>query len=118
MVTRRQFLIGAGATGAVAVATSGGVASTRLQGIHRFLHAHGVRGGPDQAIPQVDAEVEFGHLTSAAMGRDVAYGLYAPHLPAEAMLVCLHGRGGSSRDPFEQIGLHKFVFAARLPWAV
>jgi len=118
MVTRRQFLIGAGATGAVGVAGGGVATATHLHGVHRFLHARGVLGGPDQAVPDVDATVTFDQLQSSAMQRDVDYGVYQPRAPAEAMLICLHGRGGNSRDPFEQIGMHKFVAAAGLPWAV
>src|SRR3954469_17117095 len=118
MVTRRQFLVGATATGAVAVAGGGVVTATHLHGVHRFLHARGVLDGPDEPIPDVAADVEFGHLASVAMGRNVGYGLYTPAATPAAMLVCLHGRGGNARDPFEQIGIHKFVAAAGLPWAV
>jgi enterochelin esterase-like enzyme len=37
---------------------------------------------------------------------------------AEAVVVCLHGRGASHRFAFDGIAVHRFVAAAGLPWAV
>jgi pimeloyl-ACP methyl ester carboxylesterase len=117
-ITRRGFLVGAGSAAVIAAGTCGTLAVTRPHQLHRFLHAHGVLGGPDAAIPKVAADVSFGELDSAAMKRRVGYGLSLPSVPATAALICLHGRGGSHRDPFDDLGVHRFVAAANLPFAV
>src|SRR4051794_26223287 len=117
-ITRRRFLIGAGAAATVAAGGTGAVVASNSHGVRRFLHSHGVLGGPDQAIPNVDAKVEYGELHSAAVHDPAGFGLYLPKGEVEAALLCLHGRGGSHRDPFEVLGVHRFVAAAGLRWAV
>ena len=57
-------------------------------------------------------------LPSHAMGRDVPYAMSLPRDPPVALLICLHGRGGNHRDAFDHIGVHRFVAAAGLPYAV
>lgn len=37
---------------------------------------------------------------------------------AKAVIMCLHGRNGSDSFAFESIGVHDFVAAQQLPWAV
>ncbi len=118
MLSRRQFLVGAGATGSVAAAAGGGYTATHLHQVRRFLHGRGLLGGPDHGIPVVDAPVAFGQLPSSAPGGGAGYGVYRPASPARAVVVALHGRGGSHRDPFESIGLHAFVAEQQLPWIV
>jgi pimeloyl-ACP methyl ester carboxylesterase len=117
LVSRRRFLIGAGATGTVAVA-GGAVAAAHTHELRRFPHSRGVLGGPDQAVPSADGPVEFGEFESSAARRRVGFGVYRPSQPAQAALFCLHGRGGSHRDPFVDLGVHRFVVSAGLPWLV
>ena len=47
----------------------------------------------------------------------VEWGMSAP-AQSEAVIVCLHGRGGSHRFAFGSIAVHRFVAARKLPWAV
>ena len=61
-------------------------------------------------------DVEYGTLQPGT--HPVNYGLYLPGREVQAVLYGLHGRGGSHRDTFESIGLHKFVAAHSLPWGV
>jgi S-formylglutathione hydrolase FrmB len=118
VITRRIFLIGAGATGAATVAGGGAVAVTRQEGLRRFLHRHGVLSGPDKPIPDAGATVRYDVIASNAMGRIVGYGVSVPTGDVDAVLICLHGRGGTHRDPFVDIGIHQFVAAAGLHWVV
>ena len=117
-ITRRRFLVGAGSAGALVVGGGGTLAATRPHTVRRFLHRRGLLGGPDARVPDVDAPVEYAELESAAVHRRVAYGLSLPASAPKAVLVALHGRGGSHRDPFDDLGLHRFVAAAQLPFAV
>jgi pimeloyl-ACP methyl ester carboxylesterase len=117
-MTRRRFLVGAGSAGALAVGGGGAIAVTRPHTMRRFLHRRGLLGGPDARIPEAAADVQFGEIDSAAVRRRVGYGLSLPRTPATAALICLHGRGGTHRDPFDDLGLHHFVAAAGLPFAV
>ena len=115
-ITRRQFVTGGLATGAVGVVGGGVVATRNIHGTRRFLHRHGLLSGPDQAIPNVQANVEYGTLHPYTGA--VNFGAYVPDGRVEAVLYGLHGRGGSHRDTFESIGVHKFIAARGLPWAV
>ena len=115
-LTRRSFVTGGVAAGALAVGGAGVVSAQNLHGTRRFLHRHGIVSGPDLAPPTVDANVEYGTITAGT--GPVNYGLYLPGGDAEAVLYCLHGRGGSRRDAFDSIGVHRFVAARKLPWAV
>ena len=117
VVSRRRFLVGAGAATAVGVG-GGVVAVSHPHQVRRFLHGRGLLGGPDAPIPNVSAEVEFGEFDSAAVRRRVGYGLYLPSEPVRGVLYCLHGRGGTHRDPFQDLGVHRFVAGAGLPYAV
>ena len=118
VITRRRFLVGAGSAGALAVGGGGALAVTRPHTVRRFLHSHGLLGGPDARIPGAAAEVQLGELDSDAMRRRVGFGLSLPASPATAALICLHGRGATHREPFDAFGLHHFVAAAGLPYAV
>jgi pimeloyl-ACP methyl ester carboxylesterase len=118
VMTRRRFLVGAGSAGALAVGGGGAIAVTRPHTMRRFLHARGLLGGPDARIPDATADVQFGEIDSAAVRRRVGYGMSLPSAPAQGALICLHGRGGTHRDPFDDLGVHRFVAAAGLPLAV
>jgi pimeloyl-ACP methyl ester carboxylesterase len=117
-MTRRRFLVGAGSAGALAVGGGGAIAATRPHAVRRFLHDRGVLGGPDARIPDAAADVELGEIDSDAMRRRVGYGMSLPTGGAQGALICLHGRGGTHRDPFDDLGVHHFVAAAGLPLAV
>lgn len=68
-------------------------------------------------MPRVAADVSYGVLASAYTRRP-GYGLYVPAQRPQAVVYCLHGRGDTHRDVFDRLGVHKFVAAAGLPWAV
>ena len=78
----------------------------------------GVLQGPDLAAPRVAVNVEFHELHSAHMHGSVGWELSVPTVPAEAVVVCLHGRGETHAFAFDVIGTHRFVADAGLPWAV
>ena len=111
-VTRRRFLIGGAAAGALAIGGAGFEATRDLHGTRRFLHHHGLLGGPDASPPKVSPPVEYGRTGA------VDYGLYLPPVTATAALYCLHGRGGDRRNAFEGMAVHRFVAERNLPWAV
>jgi len=116
-LARRRLVTGGLAASAVVVAGAGGVVSTRYSVTRRLLHDIGIVSGPDHPIPAIDAPVETGSIASKAMGRDVAYSLSVPAGAVEAVLICLHGRGGHHNDAFDNMGIHRFIAAAGLPWA-
>ena len=115
-MNRRCFVTGGVAAGALLVGGAGVVSAQNVHATRRFLHRHGVVTGPNLAPPNVDAHVDY--ATLAADTGPVNYGLYLPGGDVEAVLYCLHGRGGSRRDAFESIGVHRFIAARKLPWAV
>ena len=112
-VTRRQVLAGGLAAAAVGI-TGGSVLAVQNHGTRRFLHRHGVLGGPDLALPTINPTVEYGTLPPPF--GSVNYGLYLPAASAAVVLYCLHGRGGSRRDAFDGIGVHRFIAERGLPW--
>ena len=116
-ISRRRLLAGLTGLGAIAVGGAGVVSAARYHGVRRALHAAGVVPGPDRSAPAIDVEVRYGELSSAFAKRP-GYGLYVPGEAPTAVLYCLHGRGGSHRDVFDALGVHRFVAAAKLPWAV
>jgi pimeloyl-ACP methyl ester carboxylesterase len=115
-ITRRRVLAGGLATAAVGVAGGGVVVTRNLHGTRRFLHRHGLLDGPDRAAPAVHPSVEYSTLQSPT--GPIEYGLYLPAGNVVAVLYCLHGRGGSRRDAFDGIGVHRFVAERGLPWGV
>lgn len=115
-ITRRRFLAGGATAGALAVGGAGFAASQNIHGIRRLLHGRGLLGGPDEAQPDVAANVGYATLGSGSAA--VNYGLYLPSAPASVVLYCLHGRGGNRQNAFDGIGVHRFVAARNLPWAV
>lgn len=68
--------------------------------------------------PDVEVDVEQYQLRSGTMPDTVHWGLALPSSKAEAILLCLHGLGGSHRFAFDTIGVHRFVAKEQLPWAV
>src|SRR3954453_19443184 len=117
-ITRRRFLVGAGSAGALAVGGAGTLAAAKPHAVHRFLHARGLLRGPDERIPDEQADVAYGTIESQAVRGTAGYGLSLPKEQPSAVLICLHGRGGSHRDPFEDLGVHRFAAAANLPFAI
>jgi len=118
-VTRRRFLIGGAAAGALVIGGAGFEATRDIHGTRRLLHEHGLLDGPDQTPPTATSSapptVEYG--TVDAPSGAVNYGLYLPAQPT-LVLYCLHGRGGSRHDAFDHMAVHEFVEARSLPWAV
>jgi hypothetical protein len=115
-ITRRRVLTGGLATAAVGITGGSVLAARNIHGTRRFLHRHGLLDGPDRALPAINPPVEYGTLP-APFG-SVNYGLYLPAGTVAAVLYGLHGRGGSRRDAFEGIGLHRFIAERGLPWGV
>jgi hypothetical protein len=113
-MTRRRMLTGGLATAAVGITGGSVLAARNIHGTRRFLHRHGVLDGPDRAFPAVDPAVEYGTLPPPF--GSVNYGLCLPSGNVTAVLYCLHGRGGSHRDPFDGIGIHRFIAERGLPW--
>ena len=104
--------------GGVAVVGAGAVAVGESERGRRWLHAAGVLKGPDLSPPDVQAQVTRHVLESRAVRRRVTWAVATPTAPAEAIVVCLHGRNQSHAYAFDTIGMHRFVAAAGLPWAV
>ena len=112
VLTRRGFLVGAGAvtvTGAVSVAVVGPT---------RVLHRLGLRSSPDHAVPASGWPVKERTLASAAMKGDVRWAYAEPPVPPTGVIVCLHGRGGDRRFAFDSIHLHDVVANAGASLAV
>jgi pimeloyl-ACP methyl ester carboxylesterase len=119
-VTRRRVLVG-GAAATVTVAAAGGWAAVEnVPSVRRRLHAAGVLDGPDRAVPDTGdiPAVDYGTLVGPD-GRRYRWGRWAPRGgEPELCVVCLHPKGGDAAFPFEALGVHRFVAAAGLPWAV
>jgi S-formylglutathione hydrolase FrmB len=116
-VTRRRFLVGGVAAGAVTVGAVGFEATRDVHGTRRLLHQHGLLDGPNQTPPPttVAPSLEFGTLD--APSGPVNYGLYLPAAPT-TVLYCLHGRGGNRHDAFDGMAMNRFVADRNLPWAI
>lgn len=115
MLSRRQVLIGAGATavaGVAAVVEAGTGRGTRL------LHRVGLPSSPDAHAPPSAAHVVRGEMDSRHMGRPVGWALSLPATTAEGIVYCLHGRGGDHRFAFDEIRLPGVVAAAGAALAV
>ena len=110
------MLTGGLATAAVGITGGSVLAARNIHGTRRFLHRHGLVDGPDRALPSINPPVEYAALPPPF--GSVNYGLYLPAGNVAAVLYGLHGRGGSRRDAFDAIGLHRFVAERGLPWGV
>ena len=115
-MSRRAFL--AGGVAAVAVGGAGAFAATHRSQVRRTLHDAGVVTGPDPTIPPTAATFEDASFASAAAGRDVGYAISMPSGPPDAIVYCLHGRGGNHLDAFDHIGVHHSAADAGLSWVV
>lgn len=110
----RRTLLGAGGVAAVG---AGAVAAGETQRGRRWLHSIGIVSGPDLEPPDIHVAVREHELASHALLGTVSWALAAPKEP-EAILLCLHGRHASHSFAFDDIGVHRFVAGAGLPWAV
>ncbi len=117
-MARRRFVLRGLAAATVGIGGAGIASAARYHGVRRWLHGAHLVPGPDRSVPSIDVDVIDGRLPSRAMGRDVAYAMSMPSEPPTVVLVGLHGRGGNHRDVFDHLGVHKFVAAAGLPYAV
>jgi pimeloyl-ACP methyl ester carboxylesterase len=118
-VTRRRVLV-AGAAATVGVAAGGWAAVENVPSVRRRLHAAGLLDGPNRAVPEVGdiPAVDYGTLAGTD-GRRYRWGRWAPAGGGpELCVVCLHPKGGDAAFPFRALGVHRFVAAAGLPWAV
>lgn len=113
-MTRRTLL----GTGGVAAVGAGAVVVGESERGRRWLHAAGLLRGPDLPPPDLDVPVDRRVLDSDRMGRSLEWAVAKPPVLATAMIVCLHGRNESHAFAFDTIGVHRFVAAARRPWAV
>ena len=102
----------------MASAGAGAVLAGETHRGRRWLHSVGVIDGPDREPPAVEVDVERAVLASDHMGRRVPWRLAVPTGETAATVVCLHGRGQNEGFAFDAIGVHRFVAAAGLPWAV
>jgi pimeloyl-ACP methyl ester carboxylesterase len=113
-LTRRTLLGG----GAVAAAGAGALVAGETERGRRWLHTVGIIEGPDLRPPEIDVPVHVRQLVSARAGRTVDWAISVPTEAPVAVIVSLHGRGGSHLTAFDTIGVHRFVAAEQLPWAV
>jgi pimeloyl-ACP methyl ester carboxylesterase len=106
-ITRRTFLVGGAA--AAALAAGAVVARQTLPLRDYYYRLAGGYGEPGRYPARGDVAYEYGLMSSAALGRDVAYGVARP-LPADRplaspgdwnVLLCLPGRGRSPADVLE-----------------
>src|SRR5687768_7188664 len=106
MLTRRRFLVGAGASGLVV----GGAAVGLIElGPDRVLHRIGMRESPDHRVAPSGRAVVEHTFRSAAMGRDVTMAMVVPPEQPRGVVLCLHGRGGTYRDAFDAVFVHDVV---------
>jgi S-formylglutathione hydrolase FrmB len=113
-VTRRVAL----GAGAIATAGAAALAAGESERGRRWLHVVGVVRGPDLDAPDVHVDVQTHQLRSDAMRGRVGWSISVPDGRTTAVLLCLHGRGNTHSYAFDTIGVHRFVAAAGLPWAV
>lgn len=119
-LSRRRFLIGAGALGAVAAAAAAGVDVADPPLVQRGLHRVGLASSPDRAFPPSRATERSGFLASRYMGRRVAWTVSRPAgRPAPtAVIFALHGFGVDHRFAFDAIHLPDAAAAVGLRVAV
>jgi len=108
-LTRRRFLLGAGA-GIVAAAGASAVGAQTGRG-RRLLHTAGLLDGNDRSIPRADLSVDAGRLRNGQRYLITRTG----HTAQPALAVaCLHGRNNDERFAFDTIGLPASAAAAGL----
>lgn len=113
-VTRRQFLIGGGATlGGLAVA---GVVAQRTLPLRSYWYRLTGQCGPDGPVPENLAKPTYGTFRSKVLGADVEYGHWAPMMSYPhgfrfPVCYCLPARG---QDPHWALDapIHLADFAA------
>ncbi|HEX9530310.1 MAG TPA: alpha/beta hydrolase-fold protein [Acidimicrobiales bacterium] len=108
MLSRRGFLIGVGAAGAVAV---GGYVEAGASERRRLLHHLGLAASPDHRVPPSATRVVSGKLDSTFMRRTVGWSVSMPDPPLAGVVYCLHGKGDDHRFAFDTIHLHDVAAA-------
>jgi pimeloyl-ACP methyl ester carboxylesterase len=111
-ISRRQFL--AGGLGFLAV---GGFGAMEVMHHPLVLHRLGLEGSPDKHFPDAHVRIETGTMNSRFMKDPVQWMYSLPTTTPTATVFCLHGRGGSYRDPFDVLRLQDIAEALHLPLA-
>jgi S-formylglutathione hydrolase FrmB len=113
VVSRRTVLVGGAAT--VVGALAGGFAAVELgwvPGRVELGEALGRCAGPAPPPDGTGPEVRSALLPSRYRGRDVPWALaLPPDVPVAGLpvVLVLHGRGGTARSAFDELGLHRVL---------
>jgi len=113
VVTRRKVLLGG--AGVAVGALAGGVAAVELgwvPGRVELGEALGRCAGPAPLPAGPGPEVRSALLPSRFRGRDVPWALALPPGAPTAglpVVLVLHGRGGTARSAFDELGLHRVL---------
>ncbi len=115
-MSRRHFVVGIGATAAVAAGATGLIATGVLPGQTRLREALGLNG-PAGVIPEIEPGPRVdGELTSSRREGPTEWALSYPPgaTPGDPLpvAVVLHGKGGNHRSAFDELGLDRFLAAA------
>ena len=120
MITRRRFILGSGAV----VLAGGGVAAYELADHpdlrFRVQTSLGLITGPDYVPPSSGAREVSGVLASRYMGRSLGWTISVPggRTRPQAVIFCLHAKGGNHRMAFDAIHLPDMAASVGLPVAV
>jgi pimeloyl-ACP methyl ester carboxylesterase len=108
VLSRRGFLIGAGAAGIAAVGGYLEVGASQRRSLLRHL---GLATSPDHRVPTSGTRVVSGTMESAFMHRAVGWAVSMPEAPLTGVVYCLHGKGDDHRFAFDTIHLHDVAAA-------
>jgi enterochelin esterase-like enzyme len=114
VVSRRQFLLGAGAVVVAGGGAAGGVLATN----ESLRHELGLANSPDRHFPDHHVPSVEGTLDSRYMGGPVAWRISQPSTPPRAIVFCLHGRTGSHATAFDAVHLDDATAELNLPLAI
>lgn len=106
LLSRRSFLIGAGAVGVSVAAGFGALDAVDHTLIDRGLHHFGILSSPNRVFPPSGAKEQTGTLKSRYMGSTVGWTIARPAGgPPGGIIFCLHGKGENHRVAFDQINV-------------
>ena len=109
MLARRPILLAGGAA-----LTAGGLLAWQRRA--PLLHHLGLTHSPDYHPPDHRVPTQTGTLQSARVARAVRWKLSLPEKP-QAIVFCLHGRGGNEESPFAEQHLPDVATELGLPLA-
>ncbi len=102
-----------------ALLVAGGVTSAwGLNENPNILHTLGLSSSPDKHVPPSATNVHSGSFDSVHMHKSVVYSYTVPETQPVATVFALHGRGSNHTNTFDELRLHDFVAAAKLPLAI